>query len=159
MVAHRLRGNSIRVETDRERRVGMETWSLPRRWRLLVPLALVGVFQAALLHTAVVSAQADDASAARASAAGRVVFRRTRVETPSVDAQPPTGPDISVARGDGGSDQGLEQRSGDTPAGGIIVDVHGRFGSMLVVAAAPNGRLEATCIEPSPLDVGQRGRQ
>jgi hypothetical protein len=50
--------------------------------------------------------------------------------------------------------EGLEERSGNTTAGGVIVDLKGRLGSLLVVETAADGVPHASCVEQWRLEVG-----
>ena len=74
-----------------------------------------------------------------------LVFRRTRIETRPA----PTEASLSTERR---GHEGLEERAGTTAAGGVIVDLKGRLGSLLIVGSE-NGTPHISCVEQPPVSV------
>jgi hypothetical protein len=77
-----------------------------------------------------------------------LVFRRTRVETRPAETEASLEPFSAPG---GRAHDGLEEQPGGTPAGGIIVDLRGRLGSLLILEAGADGTLHARCVEHPPL--------
>jgi hypothetical protein len=98
------------------------------------------------LPTAVAFAQ-EGTVAGGAPAAAPLVFRHTRVETRPAA----TEASLSMERR---THEGLEERPGSTAAGGVIVDLKGRLGSLLAVEAGDDGTPHATCVEQPLVSVG-----
>jgi hypothetical protein len=78
-----------------------------------------------------------------ATAAAPLVFRHTRIETRPDAAEPSLAPLVPQGR----VHEGLEAQPGSTAAGGVIVDLNGRMGSLLVMQPGSDGTFHATCVE------------
>jgi hypothetical protein len=83
--------------------------------------------------------------AEEAPASAPLVFRRTRIETRPAT----TEASLSMERR---AHEGLEERSGSTSAGGVIVDLKGRLGSLLTVGSG-SGVPHISCVEQPPVSV------
>lgn len=84
-------------------------------------------------------------------AGGRVIGLRSRVET-----HPGYAAERSARVATDTSHHGLEEVAGQTPAGGVVVDLQGRFGSTLLLEGDLNGPARARCVGPVPAVLGKR---
>lgn len=126
-------------EGRRRARRALRALRSPQRPAMLVLATLLS------LPGAAVSADQDVPSA---SSAAPLAFRRTRIES-----RPAASDGSDAAQSMRSTDDGLAEQQGSSVAGGVIVNLDGRFGTLLVVERGDDGQQRASCVEHPQLSV------